>query len=143
MRSLEDCSVFFGVCAGRRGLVLLSARSSGFGEAEVDFGKSFWQRVQKCHRRGTVCYRDGAVIPEVLALPSFPSFEERSGVDIFGWKRALALGRAGIVLLLGLGFADLLSDLAESDLLSDLFWKNRKHGFHGRVLLYVPSIEHR
>jgi len=40
-------------------------------------------------------------------------------------------------------FLDLLLDLLESDLCLDLCQKIQKLGFHGRVLLFVPSIVHR
>jgi len=61
-------------------------------------------------------------------------------VDIFGWKRSLALGRAGIVLLLGLGFAKLVIGFGESDCCLTCFLEEPEAWFHGRVLLYVPIL---
>jgi len=56
-----------------------------------------------------------------------------------GPKRALALGRAGVVLLLGLGFSRLVIGFGGIGFCClTCFRKNQKHGFHGRVLLFVP-----
>jgi len=67
---LRSCEVSrtaqsFLASVGRRGLVLLSAKKLGLWRSEVDFGKSL-ATVQSA-TKSTVCYRDGAVIPEVLA----------------------------------------------------------------------------
>src|SRR5882672_8456905 len=62
-----------------------------------------WRHVQKCHRRGTVCCRDGTVVQ----LAIFPEFRAKVGSGLLRVRRgAIALGRARIVvLLLRIGFS--------------------------------------
>src|SRR5882672_11399718 len=108
MQSLEDCSVFFCVCAGRCGLVLLSAGSSGFGGSRGRFQTVLGDVSRSATEEAQF------VVKTVLSflrcqLAIFPEFrgKVRSGLLWVG-RGALALGRAGIVLLLGLGFARLV-----------------------------------
>src|SRR5467141_4696708 len=108
MRSLEDCSVFFFVRAGRRGLVLLSAGRSGFGGSRGRF------RTVLGNVSGSATEEAQFVVETALSFlrcqfAVFPEFRGKVGSGLL-WvgRRALALGRARIVLLLGLGFARLV-----------------------------------
>src|SRR5467141_610168 len=109
MRSLEDCSVFFFVRAGRRGLVLLSAGRSGFGGSRGRF------RTVLGNVSGSATEEAQFVVETALSflrcqLSVFPEFRGNVGSGLLRVGRgALALGRAGVVvLLLGLGFARLV-----------------------------------
>src|SRR5882672_10619584 len=104
MQSLEDCSVFFCVCAGRCRLVLLSTGCSGFGGS-----RGIFQTVLG-DVSGSATEEAQFVVEMALSflrrqLTVFPEFLGKVGSGLLQVGRgALALGRAGVVVLLfGLG----------------------------------------
>jgi len=67
MWSLEDCSVFFRIHAGRRGFVLIRLGCSALAEAELDFGQSLVMCPAVPQKRQSCC-QDSADIPVELAF---------------------------------------------------------------------------
>src|SRR5882672_3456260 len=100
MRSLEDCSVFFCIHAGRRGLVLLSAGCSGFGGSQGriqtvlgNVSRSATEEAQFVVKMALSFLRHQLTI--------FPKFRGKVRSGLLQVRRgALALGRAGVVVVL-------------------------------------------
>src|SRR5882724_3777253 len=94
-------------------------------EAKVDFGQSLVMCPEAPQKRQNLLSR-WCCLSWGVNFPSFPSFEERSGVVDFFCSEVEPLPWVELELLffcleLEEPFPDLLSDLLESDLCSDLF----------------------
>src|SRR5882724_2640048 len=102
-----------------------------------------WRHVQQCHRKGKACCQDGADAPVELAfrLSRVSKKDRECGLLLFG-RGALALGRAGVVvLLLGVGraFAGLVIGLVRVRLVFGLVSRRSgSSGFAGEFSFSFP-----
>src|SRR5882672_7651707 len=108
MQSLKDCSVFFCIHAGRHGLVLLSAGCAGFGVSRGRFQTVLGDMSGSATEEAQF-FVETALSFLRRQLTVFPKFQGKVRSGLLWVRRgALALGRAGIVVLLfGLQFARL------------------------------------